>query len=83
MDIDHEWNGTVVRVFGPWEAVLKSDRGLVPLMEREADLSSCGVDLGGGQGSGSEAIPDPYDFYNWSWLLNLNSPVEPSVILRP
>ena len=31
VDNEHGWNGTVVRVFGPWEAILKSVCGLVPL----------------------------------------------------
>ena len=31
VDNDHGWNGIVVRVFGPWKAVSKIDRGLIPL----------------------------------------------------
>ena len=56
---DHDWNGTVVRVFSPWEAASKSDRGLVPLlMEHGSDLLSCGANLGGSQGSNFEVVRD-------------------------
>jgi len=86
VDNDHGWNDTVVRVFGPWEAVSKSDLRLVPLSWNMEPIFQV-VE------SGSEKVKAralklykiPYDYRNWSWLLNPSRLLESSLFrdLRP
>ena len=84
VDSDHGWNGSVVRVSGPWETTSRSGHGLIPLSWNiDSIFQVTKLIAEEAKARALKLYEILYNKRNWSWLLNPNRLAEPLAIPRP